>query len=99
MRRFHLLALFTVLVTVGLGPVAARADDTSELIRDAKETVAMLQRTDPGLATFLKRSAGYAVFPTVGKGAVGVGGAHGTGVLFDSTGRPLGKATLSQVTV
>jgi len=27
------------------------------------------------------RSAGYAVFPTITKEAIGVGGAHGTGVL------------------
>src|SRR5205823_5108824 len=32
------------------------------------------------------------------KGGIGIGGAHGTGVLFER-GRPTGKVTLSQVTV
>jgi lipid-binding SYLF domain-containing protein len=55
-------------------------------------------KTDPGLQQFVDKSAGYVVFPSVGKGAVGVGGAHGDGVLFEN-GEPVGKASLSQVTV
>jgi lipid-binding SYLF domain-containing protein len=38
------------------------------------------------------------VFPGVGKGGLVVGGAHGTGVLFENA-MAMGKATLNQVTV
>ncbi len=41
---------------------------------------------------------GYAVFPTVSKGAIGVGGAIGSGVVFEK-GKAIGKASLTQVTV
>jgi lipid-binding SYLF domain-containing protein len=38
------------------------------------------------------------VFPSVGKGAIGVGGAHGSGELIVG-GKAIGKCTLTQVTV
>jgi lipid-binding SYLF domain-containing protein len=41
---------------------------------------------------------GYAVFPTVGKGAIGVGGARGKGWVYQG-GVIVGKATLTQVTI
>jgi lipid-binding SYLF domain-containing protein len=67
-------------------------------IKHANSTVQSFLKTDPGLKKFVDSSAGYVVFPSVGKGAVGVGGAHGGGVLFEN-GEPVGKASLSQVTV
>jgi len=72
----------------------AYADDVS----DANETLNTLKKTDPGLARFFKGSVGYAVFPTVAKGGLGVGAAHGSGVLYVG-GVPVGGASLTQVTV
>jgi hypothetical protein len=64
----------------------------------AKLALAALEKADPGLTRFFDGSAGYAVFATVGKGAVGVGGAHGTGVVFEH-GRAVGEVSLNQLTV
>src|SRR4029079_6704569 len=41
---------------------------------------------------------GYAIFPNVGKGAVGVGGATGNGIVYEK-GAMIGKAKLTQVSV
>ncbi len=75
-------------------PLSAGAGDVS----DAQETIALFKKTDPGLSRFFERSVGWAVFPTVGKGAIGIGGAHGSGVLFER-GKAVGTCTLTQVTV
>ncbi len=75
-------------------PAAARGDDVAE----ARRAVARFRKADPGLSRFFEKAAGYAVFPTVGKGAIGIGGAHGKGVLFER-GRAVGRTTLTQVTV
>lgn len=99
MRTPQVLTVLAVLLAAGVGRTQAASDDQQKSIREAEHTMATFARTDPELTPFLQRSAGYAVFPTVGKGAVGVGGAHGSGVLFDHAGKPLGKATLNQVTV
>jgi len=70
------------------------ADDVS----DANETVTRFKKTDPALDRFFKDSVGYAVFPSVGKGAFIVGGAHGSGILYER-GEPVGHASLTQATV
>ncbi len=70
----------------------------SDLHEDVVETIAEFKKKDPGMEKFFAGSAGYAVFPTVGKGAIGIGGAHGTGELLVG-GKAIGKVTLSQVTV
>lgn len=44
------------------------------------------------------KAAAYAILPNVGKGAVGVGGASGNGILFEK-GKTVGRAKMSQVTV
>jgi lipid-binding SYLF domain-containing protein len=68
-------------------------------VTDAQATLGLFEKTDPGLRKFVDASAGYVVFPSVTKAAVGVGGAHGSGILFDHSGAPVGKATVTQVTV
>jgi lipid-binding SYLF domain-containing protein len=99
MRRQLVLAVLSLFVAVSFRSVRARADDNAQLIREAEQTLATFKSTDPGMAALLHKAAGYAVFPTVGKGGAGIGGAHGSGVLFDAAGTPRGKATLTQVTV
>jgi lipid-binding SYLF domain-containing protein len=66
-------------------------------VAEAQDTVAVLKK-DPGIEGFLKSAPGYVVFPTVTKGAFLVGGAGGSGVLFEN-GKPAGKASLGQATI
>jgi lipid-binding SYLF domain-containing protein len=89
-------AATVVLATVGAMRLASARDD--ELIDQARQTVAKYRQADPGLDQFFGRSAAYVVFPGIGKGGYIVGGAHGTGVLFEG-GVPSGKVTMNQVTV
>ena len=46
----------------------------------------------------LKKAYGYAVFPSVGKAALVIGGAHGKGAVFER-GKMIGYATMSQTTL
>jgi lipid-binding SYLF domain-containing protein len=86
------------LLLVGIGALA-RAGSDAGLVRDAEATLASFKRTDPGIEHFVAKSAGYVVFPSVGKGGAGIGGAHGAGVLFAHGGKPIGKVTINQVTI
>jgi len=47
---------------------------------------------------FLDDAYGYAVFPRVAKGAIGIGGARGSGLLYER-GRLVGNAVLTQATI
>jgi lipid-binding SYLF domain-containing protein len=76
----------------------ARAATDRELITEATATKAMFKKADPGLKAWFEKAPGYVVFPGIGKGAVGIGGAHGKGVLFED-GKPVGRASLTQISV
>ncbi len=54
--------------------------------------------TDPSLGDFLKTSYGHAIFPSIGKGGVGVGGAFGHGEVFEQ-GNLVGYTDIEQGSV
>jgi lipid-binding SYLF domain-containing protein len=68
----------------------ALADDYADTIRAFQKA-----RESSG---FFSKSYGYAVFPTIGKAGVGIGGAHGKGRVY-AKGAWVGDAAMTQVTV
>ena len=74
-----------------------------QLSADVQDTIALFKKTDSSLKDFFEKSAGYAVFPKVAKGAIGVGAAHGEGQVFEKgkleKGKLAGKTKLTQVTI
>lgn len=81
-------ALFSILLAAPFA--SALADeyaDTIQLFRSAEQNAGLLDS-----------SYGYAVFPTIGKGAVVLGGAHGTGRVYVNK-EQVGDATMNQLTV
>lgn len=47
---------------------------------------------------FFDKSYGYAVFPSIGKGGMGIGGAHGKGRVYEKGGY-VGDTTMTQLTI
>ena len=47
---------------------------------------------------YFQKSYGYAVFPTIGKGGIGVGAAHGSGHVYEQ-GKRIGRITMNQLSV
>lgn len=64
---------------------------------EVQEVIQEFQQKDPGIQAWFKDAYGYAVFPNVGKGAIGVGGAHGNGLVYEQ-GKLIGKTSLTAVT-
>tara|TARA_B100001989_G_scaffold176165_1_gene127360 strand:+ start:770 stop:1387 length:618 start_codon:yes stop_codon:yes gene_type:complete len=50
------------------------------------------------LESYFKKSRGFAVFPNIGKGGIGIGGARGKGEVFEK-GNVIGSTTLTQVSI
>ena len=81
---------FIVAVLFAMGPTLAWADeftDTIALFKDAGQS-----------ASFFSNSYGYAVFPSIAKGGLGVGAAHGKGRVYTG-GKYVGDTSMSQVSV
>lgn len=85
-RRLGVLAaLFAVLAAEPA--LADKYDDAIKTFRGAGQS-----------AAFFDSSYGYAVFPTIGKGGIGVGGARGSGRVYEK-GAHVGDVTMTQVTI
>src|SRR5262245_28503644 len=87
------LVIFSGCATAPSSPEARAA-----LTSDVGTALAKAKVQDPELQAFLDKAYGYAIFPSVGKGAVGVGGAYGKGEVFER-GRQIGYCDLSQATI
>ncbi|WP_432454938.1 YSC84-related protein [Agarivorans sp. QJM3NY_29] len=68
----------------------AMADDYQATIQDFKKS----DRT----TSFFNNAYGYAVFPTIGKGGIGIGGAYGEGKVYRG-GQATGTVKMGQVTI
>lgn len=66
--------------------------------QDKYEETAELFRSAGVSSAFFANNYGYAVFPTIGKGGFGIGGARGSGRVFVG-GQYVGDTTMTQVTV
>ncbi|HEV2352744.1 MAG TPA: YSC84-related protein [Puia sp.] len=93
-------AISVVVLSALLFPAISMAQSNSQerVINDSKEAKAAFKKADPSMETLFSKSAGYVVFPNVGKGAAGVGGAAGKGTVYEK-GMPVGTAQMVQVNV
>ena len=78
--------------------VKAQSGKDKEIIKDCDSAKAEFIRTDGLLSNVFQSATGYVIFPNVGKGAVGIGGASGNGIVYER-GVMIGKAKMSQVSV
>ncbi len=80
----------SILLLLGLAATFAQADEyasTIQAFRDAGES-----------GQYFDTSVGYAVFPTIGKGGIGIGGAYGKGQVYKD-GELIGTSTMAQATI
>jgi lipid-binding SYLF domain-containing protein len=85
----HLAAILGVLL-LGLPFSSAWADSCA--------SAANLFRKAGQSAEFFKTAYGYAVFPTIGKGGMGIGGAYGKGCVY-AKGKHVGDTSMAQVSI
>ncbi len=101
MRTVAWMCLFVAVGAVllaGCSTAPTTAAKQEQLTSKTQAAIDAAKKTDPSLQKFFDTAAGYAVFPSVGKGGVGVGGAYGRGELFEG-GRPVGYCTLTQASI
>lgn len=83
-----LLFLFAAALAVVAAP--ARADEY-------QDTIAVFKKAEES-GRFFAHAYGYAVFPTIGKGGIGVGGAYGKGRVYEQ-GRYIGDTSMAQLSL
>lgn len=84
-RRLTMMA--ALLLVFGQAAADEKYEETIELFKNAGES-----------AGFFADSYGYAVFPTIGKAGIGIGGARGDGRVY-AQGQHIGNSTMTQLSI
>ncbi|WP_426091728.1 YSC84-related protein [Flavobacterium sp. DSR3-2] len=70
----------------------------NKIIADSESAKTEFIKSDPLMKALFEKAYGYVIFPNVGKGGFGIGGAAGNGVVYEQNKRA-GMAKLSQVSI
>lgn len=81
-----------------LGATAQNSSRDKKVIADAQEAKAAFIRTDGLMKSLFSSAYGYAIFPNVGKGGIGIGGAAGNGAVYKGS-TLVGMAKMTQLTI
>ena len=76
----------------------SQTEKDRKIIKDAEEAKFVMLEHSPDLKKYFEKSAGYVIFPNVGKGGFIVGGASGNGVLYVS-GVAQGMASVKEINI
>ena len=88
LRRLMCFLITPVLLALSVAPAWANDDtDAINIFKNAGES-----------GGFFHSAYGYAVFPDVGKGGAGIGGAYGSGRVYEK-GKVIGEAKMTQVSL
>jgi|SRR4051812_28518009 lipid-binding SYLF domain-containing protein len=77
---------------------SAQSDKDTSLINDCKAGIREFINTDALMKNLFDSAVGYVIFPNIGKGGIGVGGAAGNGIVYEK-GKMVGRAKMTQVSV
>ncbi len=92
---------FVIVLTAFLSVKTAMGQSISKekkLVRDCSEAKADFISTDGLMENLFTNAYGYVIFPNVGKGGIGIGGAAGNGLVYEK-GVIIGKAKLTQLSI
>ena len=96
---FRIPLLLLTLTAMLAAPVLYAQDSRQErLIDDSENAKSAFTESDDLLQQLFNHAYGYAIFPNVGKGAAGIGGAAGTGIVYEQ-GNTIGSVKMKQLTV
>ena len=88
-----------ILMPGGIAAIKAGIKALPSEDQQAKVTQTVLEfEKATTLEPFFSGAYGCAIFPTIGKGGIGIGGAHGKGWVFKK-GTPTGRSSMTQLTI
>jgi lipid-binding SYLF domain-containing protein len=99
MKKLSIALLILSMAFASFSALAEWApDDHDKMDLSVAKAIIDAKEQDPSLAKWFETAYAYAVFPNVGKGGFGIGGAHGKGIVIigDET---VGTTSLSQISI
>lgn len=92
------ISFFALALFMSISTRAQKDEDDDKVIADANAAKQDFIKADALMQPLFDNSYGYVIFPNVGKGAIGIGGAAGNGAVFQK-GTLIGMASMKQLSV
>ncbi len=94
------LSIVLFAFSVLLFPATLYAQDAKDnkIMADSKKAKAEFIKSDGLMKSLFGNSYGYVIFPNIGKGGIGIGGAAGNGTVYEKN-KTVGSAKMKQVSV
>lgn len=96
MRVLKFSSIIIALVVAGICPPLSAGEKT--LDDHVKDAIQLFKSDGTNIAKLFDTAYGYAVLPSIGKGAIGIGMAAGDGQVFEQ-GKQIGTCRMSQFTI
>jgi len=98
MKSLFAVLLGLSLIFVSMFAQAWTPDTNDKMELSVAQAIIRAKEKDPSFTSWFDEAYAYAVFPKVGKGGIGIGGAHGKGLVIrgDST---IATTSLSQISI
>lgn len=99
-RSIGLALILTAVPLAAVGCAAPKATGNKlvTMKTNAAGAIDDFLEEDPGIQAWFDDSYGYALFPSIGKGGIGIGGAYGTGLVYEQ-GKLIGTSAMTQATI
>jgi lipid-binding SYLF domain-containing protein len=91
-------AVFFSTLLISIGAFTQNSKKDRKLIEDSRNAKDEFIRTDGLMNNLFSNAYGYVIFPNVGKGAIGIGGAAGNGIVYEGDAI-VGRAQMKQVSI
>ncbi|RBN50100.1 lipid-binding SYLF domain-containing protein [Flavobacterium psychrolimnae] len=99
MKNLNSILVIIMVCVLNTAPIFGQTTaKKNKIIADSETAKSEFIKSDPLMKALFDKAYGYAIFPNVGKGGLGIGGAAGNGVVYEQNKR-IGMAKLSQVSI
>tara|TARA_R110000868_G_scaffold57476_2_gene177422 strand:- start:2418 stop:2957 length:540 start_codon:yes stop_codon:yes gene_type:complete len=99
MKNLNIIWVIVLACAINAMPVVGQSKaKKNRIIADSNAAKVEFIKSDPLMKGLFDKASGYVIFPNVGKGGFGIGGAAGNGTVYEHN-KIVGLAKLSQLSI
>lgn len=99
MKKIHVIWVIVMVCVINITPILGQSNSKKKkIIADSKTAKIEFVEKDALMKGLFEKAYGYVIFPNVGKGGFGIGGAAGNGAVYEHD-KLVGLAKLTQLSI
>ena len=99
MKKIHVIWVMVMVCVININPIFGQSNSKkNKIIADSNTAKIEFIEKDALMKGLFDKAYGYVIFPNVGKGGFGIGGAAGNGTVYEHN-KLIGMAKLTQLSI